>query len=1234
MSALIIQNFMSHPSRPSCDQGEDHQTAPHFFAFLTDCLTVPKMSNTDKVQHVNTQSSQNSIGDIVAERLVRLVSVGLKEATMDSPSFRASMNYMHVSILQCAHQMEKSIAVIQKFAISWNNFAQVKTEMENLFGPYVNDFQFISNDISKPCIRKYLEGQRIIFESAMSLLRIDDLSFVNIGHILEVDIPHYLEIRRNFEKIQNKYDVISAKYMQLPKGYDPVKTREDALQLFEIRKQYIHMSMTLWICVKNLEGKISNGVTDFASSFRNSFETRNTSYGAKLSDAIGLTSIVEDIEQLVKSAELKQTSSMLLMKDLNRARVNSEDGAIKMYTPSPDTKDFDSSILNDKNIYLESEKNLLEKHGWVFIKSPKLNGRGDVWIKRWMFVKNGVFGFLSISQDGQYVQESDKIGVLLTTIKYMPSEDRKFCFQINSQLTNLVIQVETSVELKSWLTVFRNVTEAASAKKSEIALNRYSPCLDMLKLVPVVAKDLELIDVNPVDPQIEKTSKLIELQLSNMKFNLSINPPLKTSMTEKISMSHLYLSSTTIPSATTANFWGYVNWGLYFVLDEETKILVSNNTKTLSPRSVINLRYPDFYPESLRVADAELRSIFEVCIGNDECTLLRFNASWSPNSQQNIFCALYVTTESFYVYSHTCGLISILPISLSDFLEADVVEKANSTILKIYFVSGITIKMQLYDDDVYSIKTQFNFILKNRKSSHPKDLQHVVSQLSHIQQAYKKIRDERQMSITTSAIRPSNSDQLKLKGIKLEYPAGEDLNWIDNTTGISDLDSENRINYTSEMGLLLIKRFKVPAKALFHILFGDESFLLQCTLPLSSSIFKEVNSKHSLWRCDSKQRMTRVVWNPVFNVPCAMQTIERIVNNKYYNIVQETPHLRFVFGINRKISMRFIIYNLDSKSCKLMVYYSLGGGSNVLNWFSRKVIHQIMIFRMEALESRLTEAVSQIGNDNRKIASAIRTYGSITKYDSDEATKDELTFDDSVSFIPLQLFSSFYYEKVNFEIARLIYKGIRAFTNTIKTVINFFNTNMVLVFLFGSSILINIWLIGRTSTSYWRERNVDRKMDMLVGDHYLMERSISMKEITEMINPNTTDLSYAPSGTECYWHFLEHENLGSINQYSRIDKNYEIIDIYELHSLEGKREVSLAQKLTGLRIERNGLLTKLNLLNYIEKEFILKEWKNWVSSEISNCQKVQDTFPGSYEPIKSYCEEVEKEMLNLYENLL
>lgn len=1204
----------------------------------------------EKTKTVDSEVSVKSTSDYVAERLVRLVCIGFKEATMDSPSFRASMNYMHSAILQCSHHMERSMIVLQKYAIAWNNFAQVKMELETLYGPYINDIQFISNDISKPCIRKFLEGQKIIFESAMSLVKVDDFQFTNMNYILEVEIPRYLETRRNFERIQNKYDVISAKFMQLPKYYDPVKTREDALQLFEIRKQYLHMSMALWVSVKELENKISKAVTDFTSAFWNSFESRSTTYGTKLSDAIGLTVIVEEIKQLVTSAELKLLSSTYLLKDLDRARINSEDGAIKMYTPSSEFKDFDYTSLKDGSLYLESEKNLLEKHGWVFIKSPKLNySKGEFWIKRWMFIKNGVFGFLSISQDGQYVQESDKIGILMASIKFVTDEDRKFCFQINSPQTNLTIQVETSVELKSWFTVFTNVTNAVSEDKSSLAysnaLKRYAPTLDILKLVPVVAKDWELIDVEKSDPQLEKTSKLIELQLSNMKFNISINPPLKTSMTEKIAMSHLYLSSTGVPSATTANFWGYVNWGLYFALDDESKAMIQKSIKNTVPAPIISLRYPEHYPESLRVADAELRSIFEVYIESDECTLLRFNASWSPNSHQNIFCALYITTHSFYVYSHTCGLISILPIPLTNFLDVDIFEKPSGSILKIYFVSGMALKLRLYDDDIYSVKTQFNYILQNRKSAHPKDLPYVIQQLVHIQQAYRKIKNETTMPNVTSSVNghgkgkqmkssPSGSSLDKLKGIKLELPTHVHQSVLDNTTGISDIDTENRINYTSEMGLLLIKKLKVPSKALFHMLFGDESFLLQCTLPLSSSIFKEGNSKHSLWRCDSKQRLTRVVWNPVFKVPCAKQTIERIVNNKYYNILQETPYLRFVFGINRKIYMRFVIYNLDSKSCKLMVYYSLAGGNNVLNWFSKKVIHQIMIFRTEALENRLDESVKMLGHDNRKIASAIKTYGSITKYDSDKETNDEKSFDDSVSFIPLQLFSTFYYEKINFEAERLLIRIIRMISSTIGSILGFFNTNMVLVFLFGSSILINVWLIGRTSTSYWRERNVDRHFNTLVGDHYLMERSIGLNEINEMINPNTTDLSVDDGGTDCYWQFLAAENLGCINKYSRINKDDELIDIYQLHQLEAEREISLAQKLTGLRIERNRLLTKLNLLNYIEREFILKEWKDWVSSEISNCQRVKETYPDAFPPISGYCTDVEREMIHLYEELL
>jgi hypothetical protein len=1194
-----------------------------------------------KLQPTETQLSTNTNSDYVAERLVRLVSVGLKEATMDSPSFRASLNYMHLSILQCSQQLEKSIVLLQNYVQIWNDFLRISKDIEKLFTPYLHHTHFINNDVSKPCVSAFLQAQKIVSESALSLLRFNDFSFSSIREILDTEIPQYLELRRNFEKIQNKYDVISAKYMQLPKGYDPAKTREDALQLFEIRKQYIHISMSLWICIKQLETKVGKTATDTTNCFWNSFDSTNTSYGAKLSDAIGLSDIVKTIKQLNLCAELQQQSSKMLYKDLNRARLNSEEGAIKMYTPSPNVQDFDPSILNDSNLYLESENKLLEKHGWVFIKSAKLSGKGDVWIKRWMFVKNNVFGFLSISQDGQYVQESDKIGVLLVSVKYSPDEDRKFCFRINSQSTNLILQVETLIELKSWLTVFQNVTKLAIDEGSKIALNRYCPCLQILKLVPVVAKDLELIDVSNCDQEIEKTSKLIELQLSNLKFNLFINPPLKTSMTEKLAMSHLYISSTTVPSATTANFWGYVNWGLYFVLDEESKAKILEKTKDLPPRTVINLRYKDFYPEKLRVADAELRSIFEVFINDDEYTLLRFNASWSPNTEQKLFCTIFVTTKAFYVYSHTCGLISILPLPLSNFLDTEIIEKVNFNILKVYFINGLSLKLQLYAEDIFTIKTKFNYILSLNKASERPELKTIVSELLYIEKAFQRLREQKQI------INDNNNNNIfisqlnnidKIEGVKMELHANYEFSKSSNKSsqiqGISEFDSDNKLNYSPEMTLLLSKKIKLPAKALFHILFGDESFLLQCTLPLSSSIFRDDHSRHGLWRCDEHQKMTRVVWNSVFKIPCALQKIDNMVNNKYYNIQQETPYLRFVFGINRKIYMRFIIYSIDSKTCKLMAYYSLGREKNVLNWFSRKVVNQIMLFRIGALEEKLHHAVRALRRDPKKIASAIQKYGAITKYDGNETTTEELMFNESVNFLPLQLFSSFYWEKLNYEFERSLLKLVRFISLIIKSIIHFFNINMILVFILGTSILLNLFLMGKSTTSYWRERNINKHMKQMVGDKYLMERSISLAEINELIYPNTTDLSYVNDGSECYWNFLKSENLLDINRYARIDNEHELGDISDINLFKAKRELALAQKLTGLRIERNELLTKLNLLNYIEREFILKEWKNWVSSELSNCEKVKETIPDSYETIQDYCNEVKSEMINFYEKLL
>jgi hypothetical protein len=54
----------------------------------------------------------------------------------------------------------------------------------------------------------------------------------------------------------------------------------------------------------------------------------------------------------------------------------------------------------------------------------------------------------------------------------------------------------------------------------------------------------------------------------------------------------------------------------------------------------------------------------------------------------------------------------------------------------------------------------------------------------------------------------------------------------------------------------------------------------------------------------------------------------------------------------------------------------------------------------------------------------------------------------------------------------------------------------------------------------------------------------------------------------------------------------------------------------------------------LEREYILKEWKEWITSELANCERVKKLYNSTYPTIEGYCEDVEREMSNLYETLL
>lgn len=1139
---------------------------------------------------MNASPAPNVNGSSVAEMLVKLVAVGLKEASMDSPTFRASMNHTHMAIVETINTLNQLLNLYHTSKRISEMIGEIQRDMLESMAPLLEGpNSFLNKDTTVPHLHLTYSAVSIVLDNMAKIMDLDDENLAGIESILQVDMPNYLQLRKNFDTIQAKYDLILAKYLQLPRKNSTVKSREDAFQLFEIRKQYIHTSMEIWATIQKLQSKVSfalsSSTRSFWDPFIRNFNIKDKANGMpNLADIWELSPIVTEIEQLSFAAVLRSHSNESLSVVLDDFKVASEDTLVQLFTPSSDMASYLSAMIPESDLQIDDLNILREKHGWVYIKSNRLDGaKGTVWIKRWMFIKDDVFGFLAISQNGQFVEESDRIGVLLVNVSQTLKEERKFCLTITGSI-QLTIQVETISELKSWLMMFRYTQNWSRVNKTPYGKGRYESNLDSLKLKPVVAKDAQLVLNSPVDPTVERMKELMEQKMASLSYHVNINPPMETSATLYSVLSNMYMASTTAPSAAKSNFWGYVNWGIRnsITFGEANKKFKPLDTN--EPRSLIDLRYPDFYPEYLKLVDLEMRAIFEYYIPRDKFALMSFNGSWSPNSAQMLFCNLFVNQDTFYCFTNNSGLISILPLMLSNFLNCEVVEKADNKVLRMFFVSGISIKINLYQGNAYCIRDQLNFIIKTRKST---DLKGIIEELGRIQNYYERKDEDLPFAhfkeVNTRLLDPSK----KLNIVTVQ----KDQKHLEHNPEAHSIIDES-------MKMIWNKKYNLPAKALFHALFGDESFLLHCTLPLASSIFNDSETRQSLWRCDSQQKMTRVVWNSVFKLPCSKQTIERMVNNKFYSVEQETPNLKLVFGLTRKISMRFIINSVDSKSCKVSVYYSMNSISTPLNWFNSMVMQQLMLFRMEALDDKLDGVVNDFAKQKRKIAYAIKRFGPITKYDSNQATVDELSFLNSVSFIPLQLFSIFYYEKINFQMGKIVHMVIKGFLRTATKCLKFINLNIVILSVLTCSLFLNFILSGMTGYSYWRERNVMKTVSQFEKSN-VMERTVSLREIDNFIK---VDKNFSQVGGACYTNFIN-----SIEDNGVMDKG--ILDI---------------------RLERNELLTKLNLLSDIERSSVWNKWYAFVNEEHVRCKRVLTEMPEEYERCKDYCMDVATE----YDGLL
>ena len=200
---------------------------------------------------------------------------------------------------------------------------------------------------------------------------------------------------------------------------------------------------------------------------------------------------------------------------------------------------------------------------------------------------------------------------------------------------------------------------------------------------------------------------------------------------------------------------------------------------------------------------------------------------------------------------------------------------------------------------------------------------------------------------------------------------------------------------------------------------------------------------------------------------------------------------------------------------------------------------------------------------------------------------------------------------------RLVYRVSNLFFFLFRVIISLFlgsstvvqSLNRYLLFGLLLSIIVNLYLSGRSTLNFWSVHNAEKKFNNFMSDSgkFTMQRSIKI------------------------------DDLDLLTEYLAIDENNRAYNKFQeyLHDIDHDFKYKTTRK--DLAVKRNELLVELRILQNMERELVQGEYKRFLLEEVDRCEQALREVPDLFtndENIKSYCENCNDELTRVSRLLL
>ena len=1142
------------------------------------------------------QNGQNSITPVL-----------LREAVLDSVTFRATTKHFEDQVDAVDSWLTAFIKHSHDVA---HQFSKLEDLALNLHGKVVPTFiesGIIDPDYTVTAMARCSEGNRAYWKSVFAQVKTSEQTLteplVKLQHNELKEIRH---LANEFHRQQKSYDDILRYYCQQPKTKEASSLREDAFQLYEKRKAYIKASFDYTIKMSTFKAALDGALI---AAFSETFE-KTASTTASIATEFASRS---SMSQIKAWSEEMRASSRSAEEHLYTLRFEMEDEINRLTSPPRDLGEYVSSPSKRPGRSASLVPNRPAKQGWLMMRAVTGKPARYIWYRKWCYVKGGIFAWLSNNPKTGAVEESDKYGVLLCNVKIPTIEDRRFCFEVLTKDSTILLQAESDSEVAEWLSVFDLSKKAIIASKdsNEHAFAVSKPISEFA--APALTLDTghgELTDLSGMTPkkghakndsgnhglsalisasglvgnlaapglfgraEEQKYFNPFETQVDNDHLSpTTFAPaPMNTSLTKE-SLLNMTTSVVHAPSGTQANHWGSINYGMLSGNSNEgkgmTKLLAApeaavdqlymSRDKDLLEKGIWDVakHYPHDYPNELKRQDAQFSSIFPHA--RAEHVLMVIRGTREVTGYKSTFSGrLYVTLRGIYFYSQSCGLVIVQSCLFSEILSVHVRQYANhgELIFDIHDVGEA--RMTLYLDDVNLVCKRIESLLANYIADEPQGTHAMLSVLQNTLPddtkviPYDRSKPENESDNEDSSIekKPAKVDAVRLK-----------------------LPSEPVLSEPDEQGLAKIydAEYMVTAKGLFHLLFGNRS---PVWLMFYRNFLGHMNVQQLPWQTMEDGSLARAFRyaNTIEGVASTFtrqdsQRIEKRSEHIDYVVTVYVRPWHLPNGANYFMQVKYNISFVSKTRSRLRVWVDMDWKEQ--NYFTRGVIAKAVIDSCTRASREIThlierEVLDRLGLSS-KTSKAVRIYGRVGGH-SEPVTIDNKS-DVVVVFKSVSI-----WQLIKKYPRTFILSAVSELWTLLRTVIeaaqNVVTANAIITVLLLLSVVGNIYLTGKSSIQYRRHRSAVKLLkNIKTSPVGLMSRHITIPELTE--------LAYASTSNQTGPCFATFNHTAFRTPRARISER------------------------------RNELLVAMGVLNGIETELIKGEWRTFLANERRNCQEMK-----------------------------